>query len=88
VASGRTRRQPHGSVGAAAGQRAIAQSNSVEIADALLRYSAPEEVCYAERILPLKVGLYVLFDQSISYSLLFLTGDDFPIYLWNLCRQV
>jgi zinc finger protein len=44
VASGRTRRQPHGSVGAAAGQRAIAQSNSVEIADALLRYSAPEEV--------------------------------------------
>ncbi|GAU47287.1 hypothetical protein TSUD_94770 [Trifolium subterraneum] len=44
VASGRTRRQPHGSVGAAAGQRAIAQSNSAEIADALFRYSAPEEV--------------------------------------------
>lgn len=48
VASGRTRRQPHGSVGAAAGQRAIAQSNSAEIADALFRYSAPEEVYYAE----------------------------------------
>ncbi|XP_058724496.1 uncharacterized protein LOC131595973 [Vicia villosa] len=44
AASGRTRRQPHGSVGAAAGQRAIAQSNSAEIADALFRYSAPEEV--------------------------------------------
>ncbi|CAL5206666.1 unnamed protein product [Lathyrus oleraceus] len=44
AASGGTRRQPHGSVGAAAGQRAIAQSNSAEIADALFRYSAPEEV--------------------------------------------
>lgn len=38
------RRQPHGSVGAAAGQKAIAQSNSAEIAEALFRYSAPEEV--------------------------------------------
>ncbi|XP_022733369.1 zinc finger protein ZPR1-like [Durio zibethinus] len=38
------RRQPHGSVGAAAGQRAIAQSNSAEIAEALFQYSAPEEV--------------------------------------------
>ncbi|KAA3480087.1 zinc finger protein ZPR1-like [Gossypium australe] len=38
------RRQQHGSVGAAAGQKAIAQSNSAEIAEALFRYSAPEEV--------------------------------------------
>ncbi|KAG8481350.1 hypothetical protein CXB51_026281 [Gossypium anomalum] len=38
------RRQPHGSVGATAGQKAIAQSNSAEIAEALFRYSAPEEV--------------------------------------------
>lgn len=38
------KREPHGSVGAAAGHRAIAQSNSAEIADALFRYSAPEEV--------------------------------------------
>ncbi|KHG14331.1 Zinc finger ZPR1 [Gossypium arboreum] len=38
------RRQPHGSVGAAAGQKAIAQSNSAEIVEALFRYSAPEEV--------------------------------------------
>ncbi|KAK8637058.1 hypothetical protein V6N13_064488 [Hibiscus sabdariffa] len=38
------RRQPHGSVGAAAGQKAIAQSNSAEIAEALFRYSAPEEL--------------------------------------------
>ena len=38
------RRQPRGSVGVAADQRAIAQSNSAKIADALSRYSAPEEV--------------------------------------------
>ncbi|KAK6266336.1 hypothetical protein QUC31_017173 [Theobroma cacao] len=37
-------RQAHGSVGAVAGQRAIAQSNSAEMAEALFRYSAPEEV--------------------------------------------
>ena len=36
---------PHGSVGAAAGRRAIAQGNSDEITAALCRYSAPEEVC-------------------------------------------
>ncbi|KAK4781404.1 hypothetical protein SAY86_015506 [Trapa natans] len=35
---------PHGSIGAIAGHRAIAQSNSAEISDALFRYSAPEEV--------------------------------------------
>ncbi|KAL3654521.1 hypothetical protein CASFOL_001506 [Castilleja foliolosa] len=39
-----TSNEPHGSVGARAGRRAIAQSNSAEIADALFRYSAPEEV--------------------------------------------
>ncbi|KAE9597320.1 putative Zinc finger, ZPR1-type [Lupinus albus] len=42
--SGHVRREPHGSIGAAAGHRAIAQSNSAEIADALFRYTAPEEV--------------------------------------------
>ncbi len=42
--SGQMQREPHGSVGAVAGHRAIAQSNSAEIADALFRYSAPEEV--------------------------------------------
>ncbi|KAK8519449.1 hypothetical protein V6N13_133372 [Hibiscus sabdariffa] len=42
--SDQIRRQPHGSVGAAAGQKAIAQSNSAEFAEALFRYSAPEEV--------------------------------------------
>lgn len=36
--------EPHGSVGARAGRRAIAQGNSAEIADSLFRYSAPEEV--------------------------------------------
>jgi zinc finger protein len=38
-------RMPHGSVGAVAGRRAIAQGNSDEISAALCRYSAPEEVC-------------------------------------------
>ncbi|KAL7241723.1 hypothetical protein ACSBR1_014334 [Camellia fascicularis] len=39
-----TRREPHGLIGAAAGQRAIAQGNSAEFAESLFRYSAPEEV--------------------------------------------
>ncbi|KAK0584057.1 hypothetical protein LWI29_007002 [Acer saccharum] len=43
-ASDQMKRKPHGSVGAAAGHRAIAQSNSAEIAEALFRHSAPEEV--------------------------------------------
>lgn len=41
------RREPHGAVGAAAAHRAIAQSNSAEIADVMFRYSAPEEVSVA-----------------------------------------
>jgi zinc finger protein len=36
--------EPHGSVGATAGRRAIAQGNSTDISDSLFRYSAPEEV--------------------------------------------
>uniref|UniRef100_A0A0E0LVU2 Zinc finger ZPR1-type domain-containing protein n=1 Tax=Oryza punctata TaxID=4537 RepID=A0A0E0LVU2_ORYPU len=36
--------EPHGSVGAVAGRRAIAQGNPDEVAAALCRYSAPEEV--------------------------------------------
>ncbi|KAL7599078.1 hypothetical protein Lser_V15G22222 [Lactuca serriola] len=36
--------QPHGSVGAVAGRRAIAQGNTAEFAETLLRYTAPEEV--------------------------------------------
>ncbi|KAL8202131.1 hypothetical protein R6Q57_011278, partial [Mikania cordata] len=36
--------EPHGSVGALAGRRAIAQGNSPEFAEALFRYTAPEEV--------------------------------------------
>nr|XP_029117735.1 zinc finger protein zpr1 isoform X2 [Elaeis guineensis] len=39
-----TERVPHGSVGAVAGRRAIAQGNTEEVAAALCRYSAPEEV--------------------------------------------
>lgn len=37
-------REPHGSIGARAGRRAIAQGAGTEISDALFRYSAPEEV--------------------------------------------
>ncbi|TKY58975.1 Zinc finger protein ZPR1 [Spatholobus suberectus] len=44
VTADQVRRKPHGSIGAAAGHRAIAQSNSAEIAEALFRYTAPEEV--------------------------------------------
>ncbi|KZV24317.1 hypothetical protein F511_01799 [Dorcoceras hygrometricum] len=36
--------EPHGSVGAKAGRKAIAQGNNVENVDALFRYSSPEEV--------------------------------------------
>ncbi|KAL3833788.1 hypothetical protein ACJIZ3_008524 [Penstemon smallii] len=39
-----TQGEAHGSVGARAGRRAIAEGNSAEIAEALFRYSAPEEV--------------------------------------------
>ncbi|XP_057436587.1 uncharacterized protein LOC130729000 [Lotus japonicus] len=44
VAGNQMMREPHGSVGAAAGHRAIAQSNSADIAEALFSYTAPEEV--------------------------------------------
>lgn len=40
----RTTALPHGTVGATAGHRTIAQSNSTDISDNLFRYSAPEEV--------------------------------------------
>ncbi|KAL7602310.1 hypothetical protein Lser_V15G22238 [Lactuca serriola] len=36
--------QPHGSVGAVAGRRAIAQGNTAEFTETLFRYTAPEEV--------------------------------------------
>ena len=42
--SDEVRREPHGSVGATAAHRAIAQSNSADIVETVFRYSAPEEV--------------------------------------------
>ncbi|KAF6170493.1 hypothetical protein GIB67_031901 [Kingdonia uniflora] len=42
--SNQTKNEPHGSVGAKAFQRSIAQGNSEEFAATLFRYSAPEEV--------------------------------------------
>lgn len=44
--SDQLQREPHGSIGASAGHRAIAQSNSSEIAEALIQYTAPEEVLF------------------------------------------
>ncbi|WVZ24905.1 hypothetical protein V8G54_003449 [Vigna mungo] len=44
VPTDQVRTEPHGSIGATAGHRAIAQSNSAEMAEALFRYTAPEEV--------------------------------------------
>lgn len=87
VAAEQMRREPHGSVGAKAGHRAIAQSNTADIAEALFRYTAPEEVYYAEMFsTSTNVLSFLLFDHSVSYCLLFLTGDDFPINLWCLCH--
>lgn len=37
-------REPHGTVGARAGRRAIAQANTGELVEALCRYTSPEEV--------------------------------------------
>ncbi|KAE9455601.1 hypothetical protein C3L33_12491, partial [Rhododendron williamsianum] len=45
-----TRREPHGSIGSTASHRAIAQGNSAEMAEALFRYSAPEELKPGGRI--------------------------------------
>ncbi|PON74170.1 Zinc finger, ZPR1-type [Trema orientale] len=42
--SDQVHQEEHGSVGATAGHRAIAQSNSAEIAESLFRYTSPEEV--------------------------------------------
>lgn len=84
-------RVPHGSIGAGAGHRAIAQSNTEEISEALFRYSAPEEVHH-------KLNNF-LHQYSISYVPIckffsryfchcMLTGDDFPINMWNLyCKM-
>lgn len=40
-----TTRLPHGSVGALGAHHAIAEGNSSEMAAAIFKYSAPEEVC-------------------------------------------
>jgi hypothetical protein len=53
---------PHGSVGAVAGRRAIAQGNTDEVAAALCRYSAPEEVSYD-------------FAYSVNLNFFFISDD-------------
>ncbi|KAL2342816.1 hypothetical protein Fmac_004101 [Flemingia macrophylla] len=51
------RREPHGSIGATAGHRPIAQSNSSEISEALFWYTAPEELCIAELYMPVPLNV-------------------------------
>lgn len=64
--------EPHGSVGARAGRRAIAQGNSMEMAEALFRYSAPEEVHILRREL--------MRGKSIVLELLyFIVGINFVV---------
>lgn len=68
-----TRRVPHGSIGSTTSQRAIAQGNSAQIAEALFRYSAPEEVQYLFRSsfppprLVLFLLLSFLFCENVGY---------------------
>ena len=66
--SGGPQRIPHGSVGAVAGRRAIAQGNSDEITAALCRYSAPEEVHLFSRLI-------IISTIKISYGLQNLLGQ-------------
>lgn len=63
--------EPHGSVGAVAGRRAIAQGTSAEFAESLFRYTAPEEVLY-----------YSPFDKS-GIHLFLIEGY---INMYHLCR--
>jgi len=85
VPTDQVRREPHGSIGATAGHRAIAQSNSAEMAEALFRYTAPEEVQLLNYIVICTELWPCLFVHSVPNCCFFLTGDDFPIYLWCLC---
>lgn len=56
-ASDEVRREPHGSVGATAAHRAIAHSDSADIAETMFKYSAPEEVMLS----------LVSVDQTLAY---------------------
>jgi hypothetical protein len=77
------REEPHGSVGAAAGHRAIAQSNSAEIAEALFRYTGPEEVCIVMlNCMVLTTAEYFLIFSVVLVLILFLAGVCFPGNLW------
>lgn len=61
---------PHGSVGAVAGRRAIAQGNPDEVAAALCRYSAPEEVRAAIlHSANLKFKLFISVELHTPYKL-------------------
>lgn len=57
-----TTRLPHGSVGAIAAHQAIAHGNSPEIAEALFKYSAPEEVSI--------VSLHLIISHCVDLILL------------------
>lgn len=63
-------REPHGSVGALAGRRAIAQGKAEDVAAALCRYSAPEEVkfcCLIDTRFSFKVTCNLSFILIVSF---------------------
>ena len=45
-----TTKTPHGAVGAESAHRAIAQGSDKDVAAALFKYSAPEEVCLLDTV--------------------------------------
>lgn len=77
-------KEPHGSVGARAGRQAIAQGNSEEMAEALFRYSAPEEVRCPAGV----PYIYLSLLNFPSDSFLFSTGDGVSINLWSMHGEV
>lgn len=63
--SDEVKREPHGSVGATAAHRAIAQSNSSDIVENVFRYSAPEEVRQLLKFNWLSFGVLSVYPQIL-----------------------
>ncbi|XP_059451140.1 uncharacterized protein LOC132181934 [Corylus avellana] len=77
-ASDEVRREPHGSVGATAAHRAIAQSNSADIVETVFRYSAPEEVM----TFPSTCGTCASKCETRMFvTSILVTSFDFPSYI-------
>ena len=86
--SNQVRREPHGSVGAAAGHRAIAQSNSSEIAEALFRYTAPEEVEFCDMIYLISSMSCIPCCITDQLPVFHLTGNDVPVNMRSVCFKM